>query len=193
VVSGREVFAVKLSKRFFAAATLVAALTIVGGSAALSLSGPITKQNGSTPVFHNFTSICAVAGYANYGNCNGDTTRYTNVTGRINAIQAKVGVWNLGISFTNLEPGASYKLWGNKTTAVAGAISSFFPIAKVVAAPDGTAHFSYQTADPSGLGFDLNILYNQWDLFGTTVVTSYWSNQAIQVLNPDGTLYVPNV
>jgi hypothetical protein len=135
VVSGREVFAVKLSKRFFAAATLVAALTIVGGSAALSLSGPITKQNGSTPVFHNFTSICAVA----------------------------------------------------------GAISSLFPTATVVAAPDGTAHFSYQTADPSGLGFDLNILYNQWDLFGTTVVTSYWSNQAIQVLNPDGTLYVPNV
>jgi hypothetical protein len=183
---------VKLSTRFIAAATLVAALTIVGESAALPRSGPITKQNGSTPVFNTFTSICAVAGYANYGNCNGDTTKYTNVTGRINAVQAKVGVWNLGLSFANLEPGASYKLWGNRTTAVPWTIAGFFPIATVVAAPDGTARFSYQTADPSGLGFDLNILEGPSDFYGITVVTSYWSNQAIQVLNPDGTLYVPH-
>jgi hypothetical protein len=192
VVSGGEVFPVKLFKCFVVTGTLVAALTVVGGSAALSRSGPITKQNGSTPVFNGFTSICAVAGYASYGNCNGDTTKYTDVSGRINAVQAKVGVWNLGLSFAHLQPGASYKLWGNRTTAVPGTITGFFPIATVVAALDGTARFSYQTADPSGLGFDLNILDNQSDLYGITVVTSYWSNQAIQVLNSDGTLYVPN-
>lgn len=27
---------------------------------------------------------------------------------------------------------------------------------------------------------------------GTTIVTSYWSSQALQVLNPDGILYVPS-
>jgi hypothetical protein len=67
-------FALKPLKRFTFIATVVAALAIVGASAALPCGGPITKQNGSTPVFTDFTSICAVAGYANYGNCGGDTT-----------------------------------------------------------------------------------------------------------------------
>jgi len=166
----------------------LAALLAAGTSAALG-GGPVTKQNGSTPAFNNFTSICAVAGYANYGNCGGDTTTYGHVTGRINAVQAKRGAWNLGLSFTNLEPGASYKLWGNRTGATPspGVIDGFFEIATVVAAPDGTARFSYQTTDPSNLGFDLNILPGN-----ITVVTSYWSNQTIQVLNPDGTLYIPS-
>jgi hypothetical protein len=41
------------------------------------------------------------------------------------------------------------------------------------------------------LGFDLNILYNEWDYYGITVVTSYWSNQAIQVRDSSGDLWVP--
>ena len=36
------------------------------------------------------------------------------------------------------------------------------------------------------LGFDLNTLNGD-----VTLVTSYWSQQAIKVLNADGTLYVP--
>jgi hypothetical protein len=178
-------------KRLMFVAATVAALLVTGASPAMRSGGPITKQNGSTPVFKDFTSICAVPGYANYGNCGGDPTTYTNITGRINAVQAKVGVWNLGLSFTHLQPGASYKLWGNRTTAVSGTVTGFFPIATVVAALDGTARFSYQTTDPSNLGFDLNILYDQSDYYGITVVTSYWSSQNIQVLNASGDLYVP--
>ncbi len=60
-----------------------------------------------------------------------------------------------------------------------------------MAALDGTAKFSYQTSSPSNLGFDLNILRDPDDFHGVTLVTSYWSEQALQVLNPDGTLYAP--
>src|SRR5438034_9698981 len=168
---------------------LAAGVVVLGTSAAVA--APITQQNGTNPVFKNFTSICAVQGYEDYGYCNGNPKTFTWITGRINAVQAKVGVWNLGLSFTNLQPGASYKLWGNRTTAVSGLVTGFFPIATVVAALDGTARFSYQTTDPSNLGFDLNILYDQSDYYGITVVTSYWSNQAIQVRDSSGDLYVP--
>jgi hypothetical protein len=173
-------------------AALVAALSIV--AAPVAGAGPITKQNGSTPVFKDFTSICAVAGYVNYGNCGGDPTKYTDVTGRINAVQAKLGVWNLGFSFTHLQPGAIYRLWGNQTgsSPSRGDISGFFPIGTAAAALDGTARFSYQTSTPTNLGFDLNILADAQEYRGTTIVTSYWSSQALQVLNPDGTLYVPS-
>jgi len=172
----------------FSLAVLVAVIAIVGASTAAS--APITKQNGSAPVFKAFTSICAVPGYVNYGNCNGDPTKYTNVTGKVNAVQAKAGVWNLGISFTGVEAGRTYRLWGNRSAANRGEIDAFFIIGTTVAALDGTAKFSYQTTDPSNLGFDLNIL-NEDELRGTTVVTSFWSLQALHVLNPDGTLYVP--
>jgi hypothetical protein len=171
----------------------LAALSIAGVVTSVALGGPITKQNGSTPVFNKFTSICAVPGYVNYGNCGGNPTTYTNVTGKINAVQAKGGVWNLGLSFINLQPGATYRLWGNRSPATPspGVIGDFFVIATGVAALDGTIKFSYQTSDPSNLGFDLNILVEPWEYNGTTVVTSYWSMQTLQVLNPDGTLYVP--
>jgi hypothetical protein len=172
-------------KRVVAIVALVGALATVGASAALAGGGPITKQNGTTPVFADFTSICSVAGYAWYGDCNGEIGKFTDITGRINAIQAKAGVWNLGFSFTKLEPGASYTLWGNRTDLCCAPLNGFFAIGTVVAALDGTARFSYQTTVPSGLGFDLNRYYN-------TVVTSYWSSQTIKVLNPDGTLYVPS-
>jgi hypothetical protein len=178
----------------FAVLAVAAALLVFGASAAFaSKGGPVTQQNGKTPVFKAFTSICAVPGYVNYGNCAGDPTTYTEVTGKVNAVQAKAGVWNLGISFSNLEPGRYYRLWGNRTgsTPAPGEIDGFFVIGTAVAALDGTAKFSYRTSQPTYLGFDLNILDDPEQLRGITVVTSYWSEQALQVLNPDGTLFVP--
>jgi hypothetical protein len=179
-------------RRLAVTATLVAALAAVGASVAGG-AGPITKQNGSAPLFADFTSICAVPGYVRYGHCDGDPTRFTNVTGRINVIQAKSGIWNLGLSFSHLQPGALYKLWGNRqgVTPVAGAVSGFFPIATATAGADGTARYSYQTTDPTNLGFDLNILWGPDDWGGITIVTSYWSSQWVQVRDANGTLYVP--
>ena len=174
-----------------AVATVVLAMAALAGTAAAG--GPVTKQNGSTTVFNKFTSVCAVPGYVNYGYCNGDPTMFTNVTGKVNAVQAKDGRWNLGLSFTNLQPGAFYKLWGNRAANPSNPadLSGFFPIAVSVAAADGTARFSYQTTDPTKLAFDLNKLEAETVVNGITIVTSYWSGQAIQVRNPDGTLYVP--
>ena len=172
-------------------AALAAGVVVLGTSAAVA--APITQQNGANPVFKNFTSICAVRGYVDYGYCNGNPKTFTQITGRINAVQVKTGVWNLGLSFTNLQPGASYKLWGNQPSApsIPYVLPGFFPIATVVAAEDGTAKYSYRTTDPTNLGFDLNILRYPGDFYGFTVVTSYWSNQTIQVLTSSGTLYVP--
>jgi hypothetical protein len=156
-------------------------------------SGTGTKQNGQSPLFNDFTPICAVPGYVNYGNCAGDPTTYANVRGKINAMQPKPGRWNLGISFVGLEPGRYYKLWGNQQAEdpSRGDISGFFPIAVAIADTTGRASFSYQTTNPSYLGFDLNVLEDANEFRGTTVTTSYWSSQRIQVLNADGTLYVP--
>jgi hypothetical protein len=180
-------------KRLAITAVLVAALAV--GVSTAGAGGPVTKQNGSTPVFPSFTSICAVPGFAFYGFCAGDTTRFTDVTGRINATQAKLGRWNLGISFANLVPGATYELWGNQSgaTPVPGVVAGFFSIGQTVAGFDGTARFSYQTTDPTSLGFDLNVVHIPpiQNVGNITLVTSWWSSQAIQVMNPDGTLYVP--
>jgi hypothetical protein len=177
-------------KRLPVIGILVVAL-VLGASAAFAK--PITKQNGGAPLFADFTSICAIPGFLFYGNCSGNPSTYTSVSGRINAVQPKSGVWNLGISFKGLTPGASYRLWGNRDpgTPTPGLVVGFFEIADAVAGLDGTASFSYQTTDPTYLSFDLNVLSGPTDRFGITVVTSYWSDQRIQVLNPDGTLYVP--
>jgi hypothetical protein len=176
-------------KRAACASTVLAALAVVTAvvsAVALAGGGPVTKQNGGTPLFKDFTSICAVPGYVNYGDCNGSTTTWANVKGKINAVQPKPGLYNLGLSFSGLEPGATYYLWGNQNPAppAPGVVVGFFLIGAVVPGSDGTANFSYQTTTPSSLGFDLN-------RYGYTVVTSYWSSQTIQVLNADGTLYVP--
>ncbi|MGE5689112.1 MAG: hypothetical protein ACM33B_00995, partial [Pseudomonadota bacterium] len=136
----------------------MAVAAVVVAPVALPKGGPITQQNGQTPVFSDFTSICAVPGYVNYGNCNGDPTTYTNVHGKVNAVQAKLGIWNLGISFTGLQPGATYRLWGNQGNPDYGDISGFFVVGTTVAAEDGTAKFSYRTDNVTNLGFDLNVL-----------------------------------
>jgi hypothetical protein len=180
-------------KRLVFTAVLVATLAV--GVSAAAAGGPITKQNGSSPLFTDFTSICAVPGFATYGFCAGDTTRFTDVTGRINAIQAKPGRWNLGISFAHLVPGATYELWGNQSgaTPVPGVVAGFFSVGRGVAGFDGTLKFSYQTTNPTDLGFDLNVVHVPpiQNVGNITIVTSWWSSQAIQVMNPDGTLYVP--
>jgi len=172
---------------------LVIGLWAIAAATAFA-GGPTTKQNGGTPLFKDFTSICQVSGYLFYGNCNGSATTYTEITGRINAIQAKDGRWNLGFTFTHLQPGALYRLWGNQDGAPPspGVIDGFFIVGTGTAALDGTLRFSYQTTNPTNLGFDLNILAFPEQLNGTTVVTSYWSSQWIEVLNPDGTLYIPS-
>jgi hypothetical protein len=176
--------------------SLVASIAVVAALAGASgaVGKPITTQNGSTPVFQDFTSICAVPGYLNYYFCNGSATTFSNVHGRINAVQAKLGRWNLGLTFTGLQPGATYRLWGNQDGAppVAGVIDGFFIVATGVADSSGNLKFSYQTSNPDNLGFDLNILSEAWMYNGITIVTSYWSQQAIKVMNPDGTLYVPS-
>src|SRR5919197_1577649 len=113
---------------------LAVSLLLVGALALLGVwsagADPITKQNGSTPVFQNFTSICSVPGYLNFGNCNGIATNFSWIKGKVNAIQAKEGRWNLGISFSGLQPGLTYRLWGNQdgATPSPGVISGFFII-----------------------------------------------------------------
>jgi hypothetical protein len=162
----------------------LATLALVSAGTAAAGGGPMTKQNGSTPVFTSFTSICALAPYADYGYCAGGKSTLPLVSGRINAVQPKPGVWSLDLTFASLQPGAAYTLWGNSTAppAVPGQIAGFFAIGTVVAGADGTAKFNYQTTAPENLGFDLN-------LNGYTIVTSYWSNQRLHV-NADSTLSV---
>lgn len=176
----------------FVQQTVIAALVAVLVVPAAS-SGNGTKQNGQNPLFNDFTPICAVPGYVNYGNCAGNPTTYSNVRGKINAMQPKPSRWNLGISFTGLEAGRYYKLWGNQQAEdpSRGDIGGFFEIGVGIADATGRLSFSYQTTNPAYLGFDLNVLEDATEFRGTTVTTSYWSSQRIQVLNADGTLYVP--
>jgi hypothetical protein len=171
---------------------IVVVLAALAG-AATAVAAPIIKQNGSDPVFKDFTSICAVPGYIDFGMCQGSASRFADVKGRINAIQPKPGVWNLGLSFSHLEPGSAYRLWGNRRGAVpvAGDIRGFFIVGSAVADATGAARFSYQTTDPTNLGFDLNRLPTPDSYNGTTIVTSYWSSQWLQVLDVDGTLFTP--
>jgi hypothetical protein len=153
---------------------LTGVLTTAAGAGA---GGPITKQNGSVPVFASFTSICAVPGYVDYGNCEGSTGTFANVAGRIDAVQSKLGRYNLDFSFTGLTPGYRYQLHGND--------GAFFLIGATAADDSGAVRFSFQTTAPVGLGFDLNTVGGD-----VTIVTSYWSGQLL-AKRADGTLYVP--
>jgi hypothetical protein len=144
--------------------------------AAAAHAGPITKQNGSSPVVGAFTSICAVPGYAHYGYCNGDTATFSAVGARMNAVQPKPGTYNLDFAFSALAPGVSYRLWSTRdgmTWTVEGT---------AVADETGAVSFSVRTTAPAGLGFDLNT-----EEPNITLVTTWWSGQTL-VVNPDGTL-----
>ena len=168
---------------------LAVGLAIAALSAATAGAAPLTKQNGKTPVLSSFTPICAMPAYLNYGYCNGNANTFSDIGGRINAVQPKSGVWSLDLTFTHLRPGLSYTLWGNQSghTPVPGTfMDGFFAIGTSVADAGGTATFAYQTTNPTNLGFDLNTTDPNY-----TVVTSWWSSQWLQVLSSSGTLYVP--
>src|SRR5215470_15878297 len=112
-------------------------------AAATAFAAPPTKQNGSDPLFTKFTSICQVPGYLWYGNCNLSAATNTEITGRIDAVQPKVGRWNLDFTFTHLTPGAVYRLWGNQsgTPPLAFVVDGFFLIGSGTAGLDGTIRF----------------------------------------------------
>src|SRR4051794_35259445 len=111
----------RLMKRLVGILVVFAALA--AGASATHAAGPITKQNGSAPAFTSFTSICRLPGYLLYGNCGGALGTFDAVTGRVDAVQPKSGTWNLTLSFAHLQPGALYRLWGNRS-GVAPAQSS---------------------------------------------------------------------
>jgi hypothetical protein len=170
----------------------VLAIALFAGLAVVAAANaaPLTKQNGRSPASTGFTSICAVSGFVGYGFCNGDPTTFAGVKGRINAVQPKAGVYNLDFTFSNLAPGLSYRLYGNRSglTPIPGVVIGFFPIATTIASSDGTAEFSYQTTSPTELGFDLNVASSPLDPGDVTVVTSWWSKQWLE-RNADTTLY----
>jgi hypothetical protein len=119
------------------------------------------------PVFTSFTSICTLAPYADYGYRPGEKSRFQNVSGGINAVEPKRGVWNLDVSFAGLQPSASYALCATRprhppSPATASASAR---IGTVVADVDGASVFTYRTTDPENLGFGLNL--NRY-----TIVTS---------------------
>ena len=143
---------------------------------AASAGGPVTKQNWKSPAIEAFTSICAVPGYANYGLCGGSTATFKDVRGKMNAIQAKPGRYNLEFEFRNLTPGVEYRLWSTTNGA------NFTEVGRMVASDAGSVSYQLQTDAPGGLGFDLNTI--QGDI---TVVTTWWSGQRL-VVNPDTTL-----
>ena len=158
----------------------LAASIAVAVAAAPSLAGPITKQNGQKPAFEAFTSICAVPGYADYGLCAGNATMFTNVKGKMNAVQPKPGRYNLDFSFTNLTPGVEYRLWATRNAIPFQ--GTYLEVGRAVADASGNVSYRLQTTEPGGLGFDLNRV--QGDV---TIVTSWWSGQSL-VVNPDGSL-----
>jgi hypothetical protein len=161
-------------KRVLFAMLLATALT---SAVAAQAGGPVTKQNGATPVISAFTSICAVQGFAGYGFCGGDVTKFSDVAGKLNAVQSKAGRYNLDFSFKNLTPAVEYRLWGTRDGF------SWSVIGTAAASESGSVRFSFQTTEPAGLGFDLNTV-NEGNI---TVMTSWWSGQKL-ALNGDGTL-----
>ena len=159
-------------KNALTAVAILAALAFVGTS--LAASPP--KQNGSNAVIKAFTPICAVTGFAGYGLCGGQSTTFSSVTGKMNAIQ-KTDRYNLEFSFTGLTPGVEYRLWATKD-----AIIPWTEVGRMVATETGTLSFKYQTNAPAGLGFDLNTVNGD-----ITITTSWWSGQKL-VVNGDGSL-----
>lgn len=158
------------------AATMVVALVLVGSS--IAASPP--KQNGSTPVIKAFTPICAVPGYADYGLCGGQTTTFSGVSGKLNAIQPKPGKYNLDFTFAGLTPGVEYRLLATRDAVPFG--GTWLELGRAVADTSGSLAFKYQTDTPGGLGFDLNRVGGD-----VTIVTSWWSGQKL-VVNADGSL-----
>jgi hypothetical protein len=168
--------------RLLRIAACAAALALLSCSAAAASS-----QDPLAPVL-TFTPICAVPGYANFGLCDGDPTKFSNVKGTVGQSQARRGHWLIRVSFQGLTPGATYRLWGNRDgLAIPGKIDGFFPIATGRALLGGILWFDIDTTNPENLAFDLNQVMGPSDVNGTTIGTSYWSKQFLHV-NPDTTL-----
>ena len=162
-------------KSALTAVAIVATLTLVGSAQA----GPITKQNGSSPVL-NFTPICAVDGYADYGLCDDETT-FSGVGGKLNAIQTKLGTYNLEFVFSWLTPATEYHLMATYDAVPFG--GTWVEVGRGVADAAGALKLSTQTTSAAGLGFDLNRV--QGDI---TITTSWWSGQFLKVAE-NTTLY----
>jgi len=162
-------------KSALTAVAIVATLTLVGSAQA----GPITKQNGSSPVL-NFTPICAVDGYADYGLCDDETT-FSGVGGKLNAIQTKLGTYNLEFVFSGLTPATEYHLMATYDAVPFG--GTWVEVGRGVADAAGALKLSTQTTSAAGLGFDLNRV--QGDI---TITTSWWSGQFLKVAE-NTTLY----
>jgi hypothetical protein len=179
-------------KRLVGILTVAAAFAAGATASATHAAGPITKQNGSNPAFTSFTSIWRLPCFLLYGDCGGNAATFDSVTGRIDVVQAKAGIWNLTLSFNHLQPGGIYRLWGNRSgiSPVPGNADGFFPIDIRTASFAGAVNFDYQTTSPANLAFDLNILANGNTGSGNTLVTSYWSSQWLQVA-AGGLLYAP--
>jgi len=158
------------------AVAIVATLALVGSAQA---GGPVTKQNGSSPVL-NFTPICAVTGYADYGLCGGVTSTFSGVGGKLNAIQPKLGTYNFEFVFTGLTPATEYKLLATRDAVPFG--GTWVEVGRAVADATGAVSFSMVTTSPVGLGFDLNRVAGD-----ITITTSWWSGQKL-VKNADTTL-----
>jgi hypothetical protein len=179
--------------RFLAFLLVLISTAVLAAPAATA--GPITKQNGGNAVALNATSICTIPFYVNYGLCGGNPQAFTNVSLQLNAVQPKAGVWNLELAFSGLAPAATYRLYGNQssTPAVPGDIPPFFAMTSGTSDADGKLKLKYQTTNPANLSFDLNYFAGPPGFAGGpdyTVVTTYWSNQKLQVKS-DGTLFVP--
>jgi hypothetical protein len=158
------------------AVAIVATLTLVGSAQA---AGPVTKQNGSSPVL-NFTPICAVTGYADYGLCGGVTSTFSGVGGKLNAIQPRLGTYNFEFLFSGLTPATEYKLLATLDAVPFG--GTWVEVGRSVADAAGNVTFSMVTTSPVGLGFDLNRVAGD-----ITITTSWWSGQKL-VKNADTTL-----
>jgi hypothetical protein len=128
--------------------------------------------------FRIFTPICAVPGYAGYGECGGDATHFSDVRGHVVATQAHAPEYRLEVSFSGLAPADGYSLWANLNGA-------FVEIAARNSDREGHIAFAWQATLAAGdlLAFDLRH-------GSTTIVTSYWSGQPIGPKGPRGPLVV---
>jgi hypothetical protein len=172
------------------AGALASVALLTGGAGALTgvaSAAPLSKQNGNASI-NPFVSVCSLTSdkstdgrdLSNYGECGGDTTKFTDITSKIDVVQAKAGRYNYGFTFGNLTPGEEYTLIVFVNGSVfarldgsADAVDSLTP---------GVAKYGWQYTPNTGdkIAFDLNHNY------GTTTVTSFWNGATLTDGGQDG-------
>lgn len=154
----------------------VSAALVTAALAGTASAAPVSKQNGQSAL-QPFSSVCSPL--PTYAYCATDPTLYSTAAGKIDAVQAKAGRYNMGFTFTGLQAGSTYRVWENLNGA-------FTMLGDVVADDYGRATFAWQYFAQAGdaLGFDLNI--DPTDGYGTTVVTSYWSGATLTSCGDEG-------